>query len=245
MNVYDIRNPTIEDTDAQESGLNQRLMPYRQFGQQVFISGQVGRGTTRLIDELSEMVREGQYIGYYISDERLRDPILVAVNALGDETLLQMKAATVFPHLLSQLEAANLASRLPVPDVHLRPEPPKLDLGSIPTVVETEAEELLARLPGSAVRRMIDAVRDWITEHSHIVSRARVSVITEPEDIGWTEVVLQLCVETDTQTALSLWDDLAARLDAAKERLNDRERAMLNSALGVHLVWSEDDEGEV
>lgn len=243
MNTYSVENPT-EDTDAQESGLNVRVMPYRELGRRFAFMGQVGRGTSFFLDEINQMAREGRYIGYYVTGEREHDALLVTVSALGQETLLDLKAAAVLPLMAGRSEAANLIAHAHVPGVHIQPQPPRVDLGAIPTVVETDAERLLARLPANALTLLLGAVRSWVSDNPDVVTRARVVSITEPEDIGWTEVVLELRVDADTRSAMRLWDELAARLDAVKESLGDGQRAVINSAFGVHLVWNEDDEDE-
>lgn len=245
MNTYSIGNPTEEDTDVQESGLNVHVMPCRQLGRRLTLMGQVGRGTSFFLDEIIQMAREGQYVGYYVTGEHEHDALLVTVSGLGQETLLDLKAATILPLMAGQSETASIGAHAQVPGVHISIQQPQVDLGAIPTVVDTDAERLLAQLPGNAMPPVLSAVRDWVADHTDVVTRARVLSVIEPEDIGWTEVVIELRVEADTQTAMRLWDELAVRVDAAKETLSDSERAIVNSALGVHLVWDEDDEDEV
>ena len=224
MNTYSISNPTEGDTEAGESDVNVHGMPYRELGRRLTLMGQVGRSTSFFLDEI--------------------DALVVTVSGLGQETLLDLKAAAVLPLLAAQSEAASIGAHALVPGLHISAQPPQVNLGVIPTVVDTDAENLLAQLPGNAVPSVVRAVRDWVVDHTNVVTRARVLSVIEPEDIGWTEVVIELRVEADTQTAMRLWDELASRLDAAKEALSDGERAIVNSALGVHLVWDEDDEDE-
>ncbi len=244
MNTYSIGNPTEGDKEAQESGFNVHVMPYREVGRPLTLMGQVGQGTSFFLDEIAQMAREGRYLGYYIKGEHEHDSLLVTISGLGQETLFDLKAAAVLPLLAAQSEAATIGARAKVTRVHISPQPPQVNLGAIPTVVDTDAENLLAQVPGNAVPPVLSAVRDWVADHTDVVARARVRTVIEPEDAGWTEVVIELRVEADTQTAMRLWDELAARLDAAKEALSDDERTIVNSALGVHLVWDEDDEDE-
>ena len=242
MKAYSLGNPTEGGTEAQETGSNVQAMPYRELGRRLTLMGQVGRGTSFFLDEIIQMAREGRYVGYHVTDEHGHDALLVTVSGLGQETLLDLKAAAVLPLMGAQSEAARIAAHAQVLGVHISPHPPRVDLGAIPTVVDEDAEYLLAQLPGNAVPPVLSAVRDWVADHADVVTRARVLSVVEPEDIGWTEVVIELRVEADTQTAMRLWDELAARLDAAKEALSDSERAIVNSALGVHLIWDEEDE---
>lgn len=251
MNTYSISNPTEGDTEAGESDANVHGMPYRELGRRLTLMGQVGRGTSFFLDEINQMAREGRYVGYYVTGEHGHDALLVTnallvtISGLGQETLLDLKAAAVLPLLAAQSEAASIGAHALVPGVRIARQPPQVNLGAIPTVVDTDAENLLAQLPGNAVPLVVRAVRDWVVDHADVVTRARVLSVIEPEDIGWAEVVIELRVEADTQTAMRLWDELASRLDEAKEVLSDGERAIVNSTLGVHLVWDEDDEDEV
>ena len=244
MNTYSIGNPTEGGTEAQETGLNVHVMPYRELGRRLTLMGQVGRGTSFFLDEINQMAREGRYVGYHVTGEHGHDALLVTVSGLGQETLFDLKAAAVLPLMAAQSEAASIGAPAQIPDVYISAQPPQVDLGAIPVVVDTDAESLLAQLPGNAATLVLSAVRDWVADQSDVVTRARVLSVVEPEDIGWIEVVIELRIEADTQTAMRLWDELATRLDAAKEALSDGERAIVNSALGVHLVWDEDDEDE-
>jgi len=120
------------------------------------------------------------------------------------------------------------------------PTPFSVDLGPIPTKVEPEAEQLLARLPGKAVTALLAAVRDWISSQP-AVTRARVVTIREPEDPKWTEVVVELHIDADTGNALQMWDDLAGLLNEAKMSLSEKEKQLIDAGFGVHLVWDEED----
>ena len=83
MNTYSIGNPTEEDTDVQESGLNVHVMPCRELGRRFALMGQVWQGTSFFLDEIKQMAREGRYVGYYVTGEHEHDALLVTISGLG------------------------------------------------------------------------------------------------------------------------------------------------------------------
>lgn len=129
----------------------------------------------------------------------------------------------------------------PLDAIKLRAQPVTVDLGSIPTVVEDAAQEVLKDLPWGALCRILTAVRQWLAG-APIVERARLSAIRDPEDAAWTEAVLELRVDVDTTEALRLWEEVATCVDRAKEALTERDREVISRHFGVHVVWEEDDE---
>jgi len=113
-----------------------------------------------------------------------------------------------------------------------------LTFGSVPVVLEPEAAVLLSRMPWEAVGPVLSAVSAWAGLAP--VRAARVSVVSEPEDSDWQEVVFALLVDADTPTALRLWDELAAAVDDAKSVLRHDHRRLLSRQLGIHVVWGDD-----
>ena len=121
--------------------------------------------------------------------------------------------------------------------------PLRIDLGAVPTVVQPEAQHFLSHLPSDALKGLLAEIRSWVEDRAE-VRRARVLAVSEPEDPQWTEVIVELRLEADTQHALDLWDEIAGRVDRVKKNLNEQERELISRSFGVHLVWFEDDDGE-
>jgi hypothetical protein len=61
--------------------------------------------------------------------------------------------------------------------------------------------------------------------------------VTEPETDNWTEAVFEVVVDADTEGAMALWDEIAARFDAVKKSLPEEQRLAVNRHIGVHLTW--------
>ncbi len=121
------------------------------------------------------------------------------------------------------------------------PKPTALDFGSIPTRVQPEAEELLRRLPGRSLFALLTAIRQWVESQTRVKS-ASITAVSEPEGPGWTEVIVQLAVDADSELALRLWDDLAGSVDEVKARLSPEDKALFDERFGVHMVWGEDND---
>lgn len=117
----------------------------------------------------------------------------------------------------------------------------EIDLGSIPTTVDTAAADLLSSLPYEAVGAILRAIRSWIADHAE-VRRARVTVESEPDDPDWQEVVFEIVVAVGTEEALRLWDEVGNYLDEAKSMLDAGGQEAIAEHLAIHLAWDEDDD---
>lgn len=126
--------------------------------------------------------------------------------------------------------------------VRIRPGGRSVDLGAIPTVAEERAKVLLSAFPDAAIVPLLRAIRTWIDQHPGAVARAKVMCVDDPEDSGWTEVVVALHVPARTEEALGLWDDLADVVTRTKNEMEPEDRSIIDSAFGVHLIWDEDGE---
>ena len=70
---------------------------------------------------------------------------------------------------------------------------------------------------------------------------ARVSTYTDYEDEDWTELLVEILLDTkDDERALAIWDEFGDKLDAALTALSDKDQERLASELGIHLVWGTD-----
>ena len=115
------------------------------------------------------------------------------------------------------------------------PSPVRFHLGDVPVVVEPAADELLSRLPGAALSKILSALTAWSATAP--VKKLHVYTLREPEDDKWDEAVLDFTVNADDDTAFAIWDSLAAAVDGAKAALPEQQRLMLSRKLGIHLSW--------
>lgn len=114
-----------------------------------------------------------------------------------------------------------------------------LEFGSrVPVSVSAGARGFLARLPWPALSLVLDSLRAWARDVA--LKAVRASVVTDPEADDWQEVVLELLLDAETETALKLWDDLETALATAKEGLAADQRSILDRHLAVHLLWGAD-----
>jgi hypothetical protein len=233
---------TVDDTDVQEQWLNSPPFAVRDLSRRLPIMKHMGFGTSLFTKDIMRMVQRGHGVGYFVNEQRPGEALLLSVNASGFETLHQQSVSATL--IQSQRERSGLQEAGAAFDVQLIEEPPRVDLGAVPTVVETAAENLLNRLSGQGIDLLLDAIRQWIADHRENVQRARILHMTDPEDIGWTELVVEIRVDVDTEVALQLWAELGVRLDTAKEALSEDQAGVVNSSLGVHLVWDEEEEDE-
>jgi len=119
--------------------------------------------------------------------------------------------------------------------VAVAPEAIAFDFGPIPTIAEPKAEVLLSRIPWRILQPFLEAIRLWIDGAP--VSAVRLFPFSDPDVDGWEEVVLELTVDADTPTALTLWRQLAERIDVVTAGYSADERRKLNRSVAVHLDW--------
>lgn len=206
-------------------------------------SGRIGpylqAGDTDVLDESSQMGVLGDYALGISADE-----LSVGVGTSVGETLLQRysQAARAFQFDSDQAPTVFVGSHA-LRGIKIDRGSLRVDLGAVPTVVQPEAQHFLSHLPSDALKALLAEIRSWVEDRAE-VRRARVLAVSEPEDPQWTEVIVELRLEADTQHALDLWDEIAGRVDRVKKNLNEQERELISRSFGVHLVWFEDDDGE-
>lgn len=70
-------------------------------------------------------------------------------------------------------------------------------------------------------------------------------VLSEPEDIVWKELVIELLIDVDTdEEALRLWTDIGEKIDEAKAALGSEDRDWFNDRFAVHLIWGDEGDGD-
>jgi hypothetical protein len=112
----------------------------------------------------------------------------------------------------------------------------KLEFGrGVPVKVSPEAKAFLEALPQPALARVLTAVSKW--SKNAPVKAASVITFTDPEDVDWTEAIIQLAIDADTDGALALWDEVGEAITRAMEGITADQRAELDQKLGVHLLW--------
>jgi hypothetical protein len=131
-----------------------------------------------------------------------------------------------------------LANTLPI-IVHPAQFP--ISFATVPTHVEPQAAVFLARLPWSLVHPLLTAVSSWVPTAP--VTAARVRLISQSvDDETWDEAVVELRLQSDTDTALALWDDFSQHLDAVRLALSPEDRDAVDRNISFHLQWGDDPE---
>jgi hypothetical protein len=113
-----------------------------------------------------------------------------------------------------------------------------LDLGSIPVLVERQAEVLMSGFPWPQLASVMSRIHAWA--EAAPVRWFRAYAISDPEESGWEEMVLEAFVDADSETALRIWDHLAAAVDEAKSHMPKSARRLFDKQFGVHIVWPEE-----
>ncbi len=153
-----------------------------------------------------------------------------------EEAPIPLRELTFDPiHLENRGICIAIGDQLPV---QITPSRVLLHLGPTPVVVELEAEAVLSKLPWPELASLMSTIRAWAS--SAPVKRFKASLISEPEDVGWEEVVVEAFVDADATEALRLWDDLASGIDRAKATMSESERLLFDRHFGIQLVWSDD-----
>ena len=113
----------------------------------------------------------------------------------------------------------------------------RLQLPTRRLTTDPNATALLSRLPADAVSCLLAELRGWLQEHRSRIISVHLGTVTEPETDNWTEAVFEVVVDADTEGAMALWDEIAARFDAVKKSLPEEQRLAVNRHIGVHLTW--------
>jgi hypothetical protein len=116
--------------------------------------------------------------------------------------------------------------------------PVELDFGNTPVLAEPAARSMLAVLPAAALSQLLSAVRSWAISGG--VTSVRVFPFQDPEGSDAWEVVLELRVDADAPEGQRRWKAIASVVDRVKSQLDARERCLLDSHLGIHLVWEDE-----
>lgn len=127
-------------------------------------------------------------------------------------------------------------------DVHpirIEAEAIAASLDPIPTVVETSALPILRALPQGSLEPLLQEIRTWAAGQEE-VQRARFVGVIEPEDPEWTELVLELSVDADTERALELWDAIGGKVGRVKANLSPEHRDLVDAMFGLHFRWNEE-----
>lgn len=110
-----------------------------------------------------------------------------------------------------------------------------LDFAGVPVAIDSKAITLLSELPWRAFSPVLRAIQRWVS--SAPVRRIAVTVATDPEAPGWTQVVFSMLLDATADQALRMWDELARNVDAAKADAEPNERRILDRQLSLHLDW--------
>jgi hypothetical protein len=66
-------------------------------------------------------------------------------------------------------------------------------------------------------------------------------VFADPEDLDWRELIIDIRLDCETETAMELWDQMEQKVAAAKTFLDAGDRELIDRHLAVHLLWGADD----
>jgi len=115
-----------------------------------------------------------------------------------------------------------------------------LDFGpDVSVAVSPEAKARLNKLPQPAIRQLLDGLQDWAKDAP--LKAARVTLYTDMEDEDWTEVSIDLFVDSDDDDhAFALVEQMAAAQDKVRHTLSPPDRAAIDNDVGIHLYWGND-----
>lgn len=139
-----------------------------------------------------------------------------------------------------QNSVLNILIASDVHPIRIEAEAIAASLYPIPTVVEPSALPILRALPQNSLQPILQEIRTWAAGQEE-VQRARFVGVSEPEDPEWTELVLELTVDADTERALELWEAIGAKVGRLKAGLSPEHRDLVNSMFGLHFRWNEEE----
>ncbi len=100
--------------------------------------------------------------------------------------------------------------------------------------IDPQALAILAKFNQPSLKLVLSAIAEW-TQGVHVISVNAIAA-REPEDT-WEEAVLEIRIDAKTSEALSLWNKLSQSIDKAKANIAVHDRKMLDSKLGIQVIW--------
>jgi hypothetical protein len=115
-----------------------------------------------------------------------------------------------------------------------------VDFGpTTPVTISREATRYLEELPRAALSAVMNALRTWAKGVP--LKAVQVTVFSDPEAADSSEIVINLLLDCDTDSALLHWESMEAFLAKVRGSLHTEDRARLDALLGIHLLWGADD----
>jgi hypothetical protein len=113
---------------------------------------------------------------------------------------------------------------------------------NFPMRLQPDARRLMEGPVGVVARRVI---REVIAARREGLPVAMLEVARGPEPLvqDWEEAVIRVSVLLTPREAVAAWDALAQRVEALRESLDMVQKEILDEAVGLHLVWKDNGNG--
>ncbi|MBI4497883.1 MAG: hypothetical protein HY689_08305 [Chloroflexi bacterium] len=109
---------------------------------------------------------------------------------------------------------------------------------NLPVSLQPAARRLFETPMGPVARQVVQVVVQ-AKRAGLPVALLEIKVATDPELESWQEIVVRVNLMCTPEVALRAWEELAARLEDLRTRLDPLQRELFDEAVAFQVAWPE------